>query len=104
MYSLTANQKRQRVKRVLPVVGFLVAVVIWAYSELTDTSPPPRFNFPLWTAFVILCPPSLLTVPLIDVEPGTIQFAFTWFVVGILNAGLYWLIGKIVFGLWKTDR
>lgn len=39
--------------------------------------------------FVILCPPSLLSIPLIDVEVGTNGFYIVWIVIGMLNAALY---------------
>lgn len=88
----------------LAVLGFLVTSVIWAYSELTDSSPPRPFNLPLWTAFVVLCPPSLLTAPLIDVEPGSTDFTIAWLVIGLLNSTLYGVIGVIVGRFrWKLD-
>jgi hypothetical protein len=93
-------EKGRRLTVSLALAGFLVAVVVWAYSELTDAG---HVNMPVWTVFVILCPPSLLTVPLIDVEPGSIDFAFVWFVVALLNAGLYVLVGKVIAHPWKKD-
>ena len=81
-----------------------MAAVIWAYSELTDSSPPKPFNSTLWTAFMILCPPSVLSIPLIDVEPGSSDFATMWLVIGLVNSGLYAVIGKIVGRFrWKPD-
>jgi hypothetical protein len=43
---------------------------------------------------MILCPPCLLTIPLIDVETGTSGFYIVWTVVAILNAALYAGIGS----------
>ena len=101
METQAAEKKIRRQMLILAAAGFLMALVIWAYSELTNASPPPPINLPLWTAFVVLCPPSLLTVPLIDVEPGSMDFAIEWFVVGVLNAALYVAIGGGIAVLWK---
>jgi hypothetical protein len=46
--------------------------------------------------FIVACPPSLLTIPLTDVEPGSIDFAIAWLFVGILNSILYRAIGIVV--------
>lgn len=105
MDTITARRKRRRLAIYLAVLGFAMAAVIWAYSELTDSSPPGPLNFPLWTIFMVLCPSSLLTIPLIDVEPGSIDFALMWFVVGLVNAGLYAAIGLVVGRFrWKEDE
>jgi hypothetical protein len=79
----------------LAALGFAVAVFIWAYSEITASSRSP-FNMPLWGLFIVAYPPSLLTIPLIDVEPGSTDFAIVWLVVGILNSILYGAIGIAV--------
>lgn len=100
---LEVKRKRRRLTIGLAIVGFLVATVIWAYSELTDSSAP-HFNLALWTAFIVLCPPSLLSAPLIDVEPGSSGFTMMWLVIGLVNSGLYGAIG-MVFGKlrWKPE-
>jgi hypothetical protein len=99
----TLKQKRRRLTIVLAAVGFAIAAVIWAYSELTASSSPP-FNFLLSGAFIVVCPPSLLTIPLIDVEPGSMDFAVTWLIVGLLNSGLYGVIGIMIGKFcWKPD-
>lgn len=103
MDTSTVKRKRRRLTISLAVIGFVVAVVIWAYSELTDSSPP-HFNFLLWTAFIVLCPPSLLSAPLIDVEPGSAGFTAMWLVIGLVNSGLYAVIGMILGKFrWKPD-
>jgi hypothetical protein len=65
---------------------------------------PPRLNFIVWAVFIFLCAPSLLSVPLIDVESGTRDFAMVWLVIGDVNAALYamigWVAGKII---WKAE-
>src|SRR5579864_990119 len=68
-------------------LGFLVAALIWTYSEVSARSPHPA-NVQLWTFLIVLCPPSLLSIPFIDIEPGTSEFTVMWFVIGVINAAL----------------
>ena len=86
-------------------LGFLVAVLIWTYSEVSARSPHPA-NVQLWTLFVVLCPPSLLSIPFIDTEPGTFDFAIMWFVIGVVNAVLYgtiaWLLCRVALAVRKN--
>lgn len=100
----TARRARRRLTIALAVMGFVMAAAIWAYSELTDSSPPKPFNSTLWTAFMILCPPSVLSIPIIDVEPGSSDFAIMWSVIGLANSGFYGLVG-MVFGRlrWRVS-
>jgi hypothetical protein len=90
---------------VLAIVGFSIAVIIFGYAELTDSSAPtpPPVNVPLWTAFMILCPPSLLSVPLIDVAPGSIDFVLLWLIIGLLNSALYAAIGAGIRKLFRKS-
>lgn len=102
---LTAKRKRRRLIMILAAAGFLIAVAIGAYSQLTDSSPPKPLNVPLWTTFMILCPSALLSVPLIDVEPGSTDFVIMWLAIGLLNSGLYAVVGMIVGRLrWKLGQ
>jgi hypothetical protein len=104
MDTLMVKRKRRRLMISLAAMGFVIAAAIWAYAELTDASPPRPFSLALWTAFVVLCPPSLLTAPLIDVEPGSTDFTIAWLVIGLLNSALYAVIGAAVGRLrWKSD-
>jgi hypothetical protein len=53
---------------------------------------------------MILCPPSVLSISLIDVEPGSSDFAIMWLVIGLVNSGLCVVIGMIVGRFrWKPD-
>jgi len=79
-------------------LGFLVAALIWTYSEVSARSPHPA-NVQLWTFLIVLCPPSLLSIPFIDIEPGTSEFTVMWFVIGVINAALYGTIAWLVCGL-----
>jgi len=51
---------------------------------------------------MILCPPVVLTFPLLDVEIGTGGFYVLWMAVAFLNAGLYAVIGSTYVGMRKT--
>jgi len=75
-------------------VGFGVTAVFAAYQVLTDSSPPPPLNMPVLFIFMILCPGSFLTVPLIDVETGTGGFYVIWTLVALIDAALYAVIGS----------
>jgi hypothetical protein len=70
-------------------LGLGITAVFVAYQVLTDSSPPPPPNIPLILVFMILCPPSFLTIPLIDVEIGSEGFYPVWTIVSLMNAALY---------------
>jgi len=71
------------------VLGFTITAVFVTYQLITDVQSPISRNPLLMVAFVVLCPPSLLSVPVIDAEVGTSAFYFVWTVIGVLNAALY---------------
>jgi len=97
------KHKRRRLTFFLALLGFAIAAVIWVYVGLTDSSP--HFNFALWAGLVLLCPSSLLSIPLIDVEPGTADFNVMWLVIGVGNSLFYGMIGSVVgWFLWKPER
>jgi|SRR5215469_5020337 len=68
--------------------GFAVAGVFVCYQLLTDSQSPISRNSLLMTVFVVLCPPSLLSVAF-DPELGTKDFYTIWTVIGLMNAALY---------------
>jgi hypothetical protein len=89
------------------VLGLVITGVITAYLQFTDsTVPSPPLSDRLFTAFVVLCPPALLSIPIIDAEPGTGAFYFLWLVIGLLNAVLYGgvtaTVGYLHY-LWESD-
>ena len=92
----------------LAALGLAVTVVIAAYLALTlsAASPVPPLSDRLFATFVILCPPSLLSIPIIDAEPGTGAFYFLWSVIGLINAVLYGGVAAVVGFLrylWKSN-
>jgi hypothetical protein len=84
------------------VAGFAMTAVFVAYQVVTDTYPkPPEPNMLAILLFVILCPPSLLSVPIIDAEIGTSGFYFVFLIVALLNAALYGAVAALVLRLRK---
>jgi hypothetical protein len=82
--------------------GFGIAVIFVILQVLADSFPPPAaLSNLLFAIFMIFCPPSLLTIPLIDVETGTDGFYVVWVVVALLNATLYAGIGSAYVGMRK---
>lgn len=77
------------------MLGFSITALFVAYQLLTDSvSDAPR-EPAMMIFFVVLCPPSLLSVP-VDPEVGSRAFYFLWIVVGIFNAGLYGTIAALI--------
>jgi hypothetical protein len=93
----------------LAALGLAITLVIVVYLQLADpvSASRPPMNDRLVAIFVILCPPSLLSIPFIDAEPGTGGFYFLWSVIGLMNAVLYGGIGGVIGCLrllWKSDN
>jgi hypothetical protein len=89
----------------LGALGLLVAAGIAAFLMLTDSypNPPHELSTPLLIPFLVLCPPSLLSAFVIDAETGTSGFYFVWFVIALINAGLYSGIGAGIAHFVRRD-
>lgn len=68
--------------------GFAITAAFVSYQLLTDAQSPISRNSSLMLVFVLLCPPSLLSVAL-DPDVGTNSFYILWTVIALLNAGLF---------------
>jgi FtsH-binding integral membrane protein len=103
---LALFRKYSRRTLVLAGLGLIITVVLVAYLVLTDSyrNPPHELSTPLLVAFLVLCPPSLLSVAFIDAETGTSGFYFIWFFVGLINAGLYSAVGAAVAHYVRVHR
>ena len=102
MDASTTRRRRRRLTTVLAVVGLIVAVLGGVDGQLTDTSHL-NFDAVIWIALMIFCPPSLIFVSLIDVEPGTVGFVVTWLAIAVVNSVLYAVIGLAVGRLaWRS--
>ena len=82
-------------------VGLGIPVVYVVYQMLTDPSQWSPLNNLVGVIFMVLCPPVLLTIPLIDVESGTGRFYVVWMIVALLNAAIYAAIGSAYVRLRK---
>jgi hypothetical protein len=51
-----------------------------------------------YTAMVVLCPPSLLSIPLSDMMKDRTSFYAISLLIGFLNSGLYALVGAAIAG------
>ena len=85
------------------VVGFGIAVVFVGFQMLMNPSPWSPLNSILGTIFMILCPPVLLTFPLLDVKVETGGLYFLWTLVALLNAVLYAVMGA-AYVRWRKKR
>jgi hypothetical protein len=55
---------------------------------ITDNQSPLSRSPAIMILFLIMCPPSLLSVA-VDPEVGTNNFYLLWTLVALMNAGLY---------------
>ena len=83
----------------LAVLGLVVAALILLYLNLVS-----EFDATLYTAFAILCPPSLLCIPFSEVMKDKGSFYVIWSLIGITNSGLYASIGAAVVSLRKSNQ
>jgi len=85
------------------MLGFAVTAAFVSYQFVTDPQSPIGRNPALMLMFVILCPPSLLSLPF-DAEVGTNGFYILWAVIGMLNAALYASVRALISrGFTKAD-
>jgi hypothetical protein len=92
--------KRQQLTIGLGSLGLVLAVMVWAYTEFAKSAGPLA-----GLVSVILCPPALLSIPLIDVEVGTPDYRIMWAVLAFMNSALYAVIGSVIGKLrWKPDE
>lgn len=70
------------------VMGLAITAVFVSYQLLTDSQSPIARNSSLMLTFVVVCPPSILSVAR-QVEVGSQNFYTLWAVIGLLNAALY---------------
>jgi len=80
------------------VFGLVVAALILLYVNLSG-----EFEATLYTAFAILCPPALLCIPFSEAMKNRGTFYAIWSLIGIINFGLYAVIGAAFVGLRKKS-
>jgi len=77
------------------VLGFAITAAFVSYQLVTDSSSLLSRSPSMMLIFVVLCPPSLLSVAK-PVEVGTNGFYFLWALIGVLNAALYGTVRTIL--------
>jgi hypothetical protein len=71
------------------MLGFAVTAAFVSYQLLTDVQSPLSRNPGMMMLFLVLCPPSLLSIVFRSVEVGSNAFYFIWIIIGVLNGALY---------------
>jgi hypothetical protein len=77
------------------MLGFAITAIFVSYQLLTDSQSPIQRDSALMMVFVVLCPPSLLSIAS-NPEVGTNNYYFLWTVIALLNAGLYATVRALV--------
>jgi len=80
------------------MLGLAFTIMFVVYQLVTDPLSPPSRDHAVMIAFTILCPPSLLSVPVTNAEVGSSGFYVLWGFIGLLNAALYAVLGVMIFG------
>jgi len=94
---LTLGVQKRRFIIGFALLGLAITASIYAANLLTPYSEvPSRAEIFLGIVSVVLCPPSLLTVPLFDADVHTASGAALWLVIGLLNSTLYAAVGALV--------
>jgi hypothetical protein len=80
-------------------VGFLVAVFFFIFVGVLGI-----VDGTFYTAMVIFCPASLLSIPFSEAMKDKSGFYAICLLIGFLNSGLYAVIGAAIAGqVWKPD-
>ena len=75
--------------------GFAITAIFASYQLLTDSQSPIERESALMMVFVVLCPPSLLSIAS-NPEVGTNNYYFLWTLIALLNAGFYATVRALV--------
>ena len=78
---------------VLGALGFAITAVFFGYIELTNYSP---MNLILGWASLFLCPASLLSVFLFDLNAHSVEITVAWALSGLVNSGIYAAVGVLI--------
>ena len=101
VFGAIAN-KRRFVAR-FAVLGLVIAFVFWAYNASNDhTKPMNYFHAAVTVGFVVLCPPSILSIPFWEPDPDSLPGIVIRSVIGLLNSALYAAIALAI--RWRADR
>jgi hypothetical protein len=95
---ITVVDKDWRLITRFAVFGLVVAALIFLYQNLSG-----EFDASLYTGFAILCPPSLLCIPFSDAIKDKVGLYAIWSLIGLINSGLYAIVGAAVVGPRKRS-
>jgi len=91
--------KQWKLIGVCAAVGLLVAAFFFIFVGILGI-----VDGTLYTAMLVLCPSSLLSIPFSEAMRDKSGFYVICLLIGFLNSGLYALIGAAIAGqLWKSD-
>jgi hypothetical protein len=68
--------------------GFAITAAFISYQLITDGQSPVPRDSAFMILFVVLCPPSLLSI-VFDPDVGSNGFYLLWTLIALMNAGLY---------------
>jgi FtsH-binding integral membrane protein len=92
--------ERRKLTYALALLGLVIAAVIFTYLEITNYDRLGNISIGL---ILILCPPALLSVAFLDIQPHSVEITIGWLIIGATNAALYGAIGaSIGKHLWKS--
>ena len=69
--------------------GLGITAIFLSYQLRTDSPSPITRNSTLMLVFVVLCPPSVLSLAFGTIEIGSHSFYLLWALIAALNAALY---------------
>ena len=78
------------------VLGFAITATFVSYQLLTDVGSAMSRNTAVMLSFLVLCPPSILSIAIRQPEVGTNSFYILWASIGALNAALYAAIRLLI--------
>ena len=78
------------------VLGFAITATFVSYQLLTDVQSSVPRNTVLMLSFLVLCPPSIVSVAVREPEIGTNSFFILWGSIGALNSALYAVIRLLI--------
>lgn len=85
------------------ILGFVITALFVFYQLTIDFRvPPSRSTFFVIGFFTVLCPPALLSIPIIDAEIGTSGFYVLWAFIAIVNSALYSAIATAIAKLRRN--
>jgi len=92
---LTEIEVRRHLLRAA-ILGVLVTALLVGYQLVADSLRLQPLHPVLFVFVALICPPCLLSIPFIDVDPGTGAFYFIWSLIACFNAVVYALVSLTV--------